>query len=167
MIKTRFTYSDEALIAFFTFHLKRKDKIRWIYYILASLFMIAGVIVAFVFKNQFFGFVILVASTIMFLVFPSQAKRAAKRTANSRYKREPQDIIFTEERIEQHLDKQILVYKWDLVQEVDETNKYIYFYVSNTGAIIVDKDCITESEYKELIDLVKSKQKKYYYIKQK
>ena len=57
MIKTKFTYSDEALIAFFTFHLKRKDKIRWIYYILASLFMIAGVVVAFVFNNKVFGFI--------------------------------------------------------------------------------------------------------------
>ena len=167
MIKTKFTYSDEALIAFFTFHLKRKDKIRWIYYILASLFMIAGVVVAFVFNNKVFGFIMLVSSTIMFMVFPSQAKRAAKRTANSRYKREPQDIIFTDERIEQHLEKQILVYKWDLVQEVDETNKYIYFYISKTGAIIVDKDCITKSEYHSLIELVKSKGKKYYYIKHK
>ena len=130
MIKTRFTYDEEALIEFFTFHLKRKDKIKWIYYIISAIFMLAGVIVAFVFKQEVFGFILLVASTIMFMVFPSQAKRAAKRTANSRYKKAPQDIIFSEERIEQHLEKKILVYNWDLVLDVNETKKYIYFYIS-------------------------------------
>ena len=37
------------------------------------------------------------------------------------------DIIFYDDRIEQHTDKQILVYKWDLVKDVHETKKYIYF----------------------------------------
>lgn len=165
MIKTTFTYDEEALIAFFTFHLKRKDKIRWIYYLIASIFFIFGIIVAFVLDKQIFGLLILVASTIMFMVFPSQAKRAAKRTANARFKREPQDIIFTNERIEQHLEKKVMVYKWDLVIEVNETKQYIYFYVSNQGALIVNKDCITEKEYNALIDLVKEKQKKYYIYK--
>ena len=165
MIKTTFTYDEESLIAFFTFHLKRKDKIRWIYYIIASLFFIFGIIVAFVINKQIFGLLILVASTIMFMVFPSQAKRAAKKTANARFKRDPQDIIFTSERIEQHLEKKILAYNWDLVKEVNETKKYIYFYISNQGALIVNKDCITESEYNQLIDLVKQKNKKYYIYK--
>ena len=165
MIKTTFTYDEEALVAFFTFHLKRKDKIRWIYYLIASIFFIFGIIVAFVINKQIFGLLILVASTIMFMVFPSQAKRAAKRTANARYKREPQDIIFTTERIEQHLEKKVMVYKWDLVKEVNETKKYIYFYISDQGALIVNKDCVTEQEYNELITLVKQKQKKYYMYK--
>ena len=165
MIKTRFTYDEEALIEFFTFHLKRKDKIKWIYYIISAIFMLAGVIVAFVFKQEVFGFILLVASTIMFMVFPSQAKRAAKRTANSRYKKAPQDIIFSEERIEQHLEKKILVYNWDLVLDVNETKKYIYFYISKQGALIVSKDCLSESEYKGLVDLIKSKNKKYYIYK--
>ncbi len=165
MIKTTFTYDEEALVAFFTFHLKRKDKIRWIYYLIASIFFIFGIIVAFVINKQIFGLLILVASTIMFMVFPSQAKRAAKRTANARYKREPQDIIFTTERIEQHLEKKVMVYKWDLVKEVNETKKYIYFYISDQGALIVNKDCVTEKEYNELITLVKQKQKKYYMYK--
>jgi hypothetical protein len=165
MIKTTFIYDEESLIAFFTFHLKRKDKIRWIYYLIASLFFIFGIIVAFVFNKQIFGLLILVASTIMFMVFPSQAKRAAKRTANARFKREPHDIIFTNERIEQHLEKKILAYNWDLVKEVYETKKYIYFYISNQGALIVNKDCITETEYLQLIELVKQKQKKYYIYK--
>ena len=108
MIKTTFSYDEEALIAFFTFHLKRKDKIRWIYYLIAFIFFVFGILVAFLLDKQIFGLLILVASTIMFMVFPSQAKRAAKRTANARFKREPQDIIFTNERIEQHLEKKIL-----------------------------------------------------------
>ena len=165
MIKTTFSYDEEALIAFFTFHLKRKDKIRWIYYLIAFIFFVFGIFVAFVLNKQIFGLLILVSSTIMFMVFPSQAKRAAKRTANARYKREPQNIIFTEQRIEQHLDKKILAYNWDLVQEVNETSKYIYFYVSKQGAIIVDKDCLTENEYTDLIKMIKSKTKKYYIYK--
>lgn len=165
MIKTTFTYDEEALIAFFTFHLKRKDRIRWIYYLIASIFFILGIIVAFVINKQIFGLLILVASTIMFMVFPSQAKRAAKRTANARYKRAPQDIIFTDERIEQHLEKKIMAYNWSLVTEVNETKKYIYFYVSKQGALIVDKDCITDKEYEELINIIKQKQKKYYIYK--
>ena len=165
MIKTTFTYDEEALIAFFTFHLKRKDKIRWVYYFISSIFFIFGIIVAFILKKEIFGLIVLVASTIMFMVFPSQAKRAAKRTANARYKREPQDIIFSEQRIEQHLERKILAYSWDLVEEVDETQKYIYFYISKQGALIVDKDCITDNEYKQLIELVKLKNKKYYIYK--
>ena len=165
MIKTTFTYDEESLIEFFTFHIKRKDKIRWIYYLIASLFFIFGIIVAFAMNKQIFGLIILVASTIMFMVFPSQAKRAAKRTANSRYKKAPQDIIFSEERIEQHLEKKILLYKWDLVKEVHETNKYIYFYISKTGAIIVCKDTITNDEYNQLIELVKKHNKSYFVYK--
>jgi len=165
MIKTTFAYDEDALIAFFTFHLKRKDKIRWIYYLIALIFFILGIVVAFALNKKIFGLLILVASTIMFMVFPSQAKRAAKRTANARYKREPQDIIFSEQRIEQHLEKKILAYNWDLVQEANETSKYIYFYISKQGAIIVDKDCLTESEYNQLIDLIKIKKIKYYLYK--
>ena len=123
MIKTTFSYDEEALIAFFTFHLKRKDKIRWIYYLIAFIFFVFGILVAFLLDKQIFGLLILISSTIMFMVFPSQAKRAAKKTANSRFKRDPQDIIFTEQRIEQHLDKKILAYNWNLVQEVNETSK--------------------------------------------
>ena len=165
MIKTTFSYDEEALIAFFTFHLKRKDKIRWIYYLISFIFFVFGILVAFLLDKQIFGLLILVSSTIMFMVFPSQAKRAAKKTANSRYKRDPQDIIFTEQRIEQHLDKKILAYNWNLIQEVDETSKYIYFYVSKQGAIIVDKDCLTQNEYNDLINLIKSKTKNYYIYK--
>ena len=36
----------------------------------------------------------------------------------------------------------------------------MYFYVSSQGALIVNKDCITEKEYEELINLIKQKQKK-------
>lgn len=167
MIKTTFTYTEEALISFFTFHLKRKDKIRWIYYIIAMIFFIVGIFVAFIVKQEFFGLLILVTSTIMFMIFPSQAKRAAKRTANSRYKRDPQQIVFTESRIEQHLEKKIMAYNWNLVLEVNETKKYIYFYVSKQSAIIVDKECLTELEYNQLIELIKNKNKKYYVYKEK
>ena len=162
MIKTTFVYDEQSLVDFFSFHLKRKDKIRWIYYAIALVFFILGIVVAFAFKKQFMGLIILVSSTIMFMVFPSQAKRAAKRTSNSRYKRAPQNIIFYEDKIEQHLEKQILVYNWSLVKDVHETKKYIYFYVSKNGALIVSKDTITNSEYTELINLVKSKQIKFY-----
>ncbi len=165
MIKTTFVYDEEAISAFFTFHLKRKDKIRWIYYSLAIIFFITGIIVAFGLKKEFFGLIMLIASTIMFMIFPSQAKRAAKRTANARYKRDPQNIIFTEQRIEQHLDKKILVYNWDLVLEVNETKEYIYFYISKQSAIIVTKDTLTQDEYNQLIDLVKQKNKNYYIYK--
>ena len=85
MIKTTFVYDEQALVDFFSFHLKRKDKIRWIYYAIALVFFILGIIVAFAFKKQFMGLIILISSTIMFMVFPSQAKRAAKRTSSSRY----------------------------------------------------------------------------------
>lgn len=165
MIKTTFVYDEDSLTSFFTFHLKRKDKIRWIYYSLSLLFLLIGVIIVLFFNNLFFGLIMLVSSTIMFMLFPSQAKRAAKRTSNSRYKRGPQDIIFSEERIEQHVDKKIYVYKWDLVLEVNETSGYIYFYVSKQSAIIVNKECITNDEYQELIKLIKEKQLKYYVYK--
>ena len=156
MIKTTFVYDEQALVDFFSFHLKRKDKIRWIYYAIALVFFILGIIVAFAFKKQFMGLIILISSTIMFMVFPSQAKRAAKRTSSSRYKRAPQNIIFYDDKIEQHLEKQILVYNWSLVSDVHETKKYIYFYVSKNGALIVSKDTITNSEYTELVNLIKS-----------
>lgn len=165
MIKTTFVYDEEALTSFFNFHLKRKDKIRWIYYSFSLLFMIIGIIIVFVFDNQLYGLIMLIASTIMFMMFPSQAKRAAKRTANSRYKRCPQDIIFTDERIEHHVEKKVYIYKWDLVLEVNETSKYIYFYVSKQKALIVNKDCITNTEYQDLINLVKTKQIKHYIYK--
>jgi hypothetical protein len=161
MIKTTFVYTEEALIEFFTFHLKRKDKIRWIYYAVACAFFIIALVATLVFKENILGLLIAVATTIMLLSFSRRAKRAAKKTANSRYKRNPQDIIFKDERIEQHLDDKILVYKWDLVKEVDETPLYMYFYISKTSAIIVSKDCITEDEYNQLVELVKSKNKNY------
>ena len=165
MIKTTFVYDEQTLIDFFTFHLKRKDKIRWIYYAIAILFYIFGVIVTLFFNKLLFGLIIFILATIMFMVFPSQAKRAAKRTANSRFKRDPQQIIFYEDKIEQHLEKKILLYKWDLVKEVHETNKYIYFYISKTGAIIVCKDTITNDEYNQLIELVKKHNKSYFVYK--
>lgn len=165
MIKTTLVYDEQTLIDFFTFHLKRKDKIRWIYYAIAILFYIFGVVVTLFFKKLLFGLIIFILATIMLMVFPSQAKRAAKRTANSRFKRDPQQIIFYEDKIEQHLEKKILLYKWDLVKEVHETNKYIYFYISKTGAIIVCKDTITNDEYNQLIELVKKHNKSYFVYK--
>jgi len=98
----------------------------------------------------------------MFLSFPSRAKRAAKKTSNSRFKRDPQNIIFYNDKIEQHTDRQILVYKWNLITDVHETKKYIYFYVSKQGALIVNKQTINEEEYKSLVELVKNNNKKYY-----
>ena len=53
MIKTTFTYDEQSLIDFFTFHLKRKDKIRWIYYGVTILFFILGVVVLLIFKKSF------------------------------------------------------------------------------------------------------------------
>ena len=90
------------------------------------------------------------------------AKRAAKKTSNSRYKRDPQNIIFYNDKIEQHTDRQTLVYNWSLVTDVHETKKYIYFYVSKQGALIVNKETITKEDYDKLIDLVKNNNKKYY-----
>jgi len=162
MIKTTFTYDEQSLIDFFTFHLKRKDKIRWIYYGITLLFFILGVIVLLVFKNNLLGLLIFISSAIMFLSFPSRAKRAAKKTSNSRFKRDPQNIIFYNDKIEQHTDRQILVYKWNLITDVHETKKYIYFYVSKQGALIVNKQTINEEEYKSLVELVKNNNKKYY-----
>lgn len=165
MIKTTFVYDEESLTAFFTFHLKRKDKIRWIYYSFSLLFMIIGAILVLVFNKQIYGLIMLIASTIMFMMFPSQAKRAAKRTTNSRYKRCPQDIIFTDIGIEHHIEKKTYIYKWDLIVEVNETSKYIYFYVSKQRALIVSKDSITNTEYQELMELIKTKQLKHYIYK--
>lgn len=161
MIKTTFAYTEEALISFFTFHLKRKDKIRWVYYGIACVFYVIGALATLVFQEHVLGLLILVATTIMLLSFSGRARRAAKKTAKSRYKRDPQDIIFTDEKIEQHIDNKIYVYKWNLVSEVNETDLYMYFYISKTSAIIVSKDCITETEYNQLVELVKSKNKKY------
>ena len=165
MIKTTLVYDEQTLTDFFTFHLKRKDKIRWLYYAIALLFFIFGIIVTVFLKKVFFGLVVFVLSTIMFMIFPSQAKRAAKKTANSRFKRDPQSIIFYEDKIEQHLEKKILLYKWDLVKEVHETSKYIYFYISKTGALIVCKDTITNDEHNQLIELVKKHNKAYFVYK--
>lgn len=161
-IKTVFEYNEKTMADFFSFHLQRKDKMRWIYYAISLVFLIIGIVVAFVFKKYFFGLLIMVASLSMFLLFPMQAKRAAKKTSQSRYKRIPQDIIFTEERIEQHLDNKILVYKWNLVKEVDETKEYIYFYISKVSAIIVIKDSLAEEDYQALIEFIKEKNIKYY-----
>ena len=165
MIKTKLVYDDQTLIDFFTFHLKRKDKIRWIYYSISIAFFLIGMILSIVFQEYFLSFIIAVCTTIMFMIFPSQAKRAAKKTADSRYKREPQDIIFYDNKIEQHLERQILVYNWSLVKDVHETKKYIYFYISDKGALIVNKSCITNSEYEQLVQLVKSKQIEFYIYK--
>lgn len=165
MIKTKLVYDDQTLIDFFTFHLKRKDKIRWIYYAISFSFFIIGLVLTLIFNEFLLSFIILVCTTIMFLVFPSQAKRAAKKTANSRYKRDPQDIIFYDDKIEQHLEKQILVYNWSLVKDVHETKKYIYIYISDKGALIVNKNCITNSEHEDLIMLFKSKKIDYYVYK--
>ncbi len=165
MIKTKFVYDEQTLIDFFTFHLKRKDRIRWIYYAIAIFFFIFGIIVTFFFNKIFFGLIIFVLATIMFMIFPSQAKRAAKKTANSRFKRDPQEIIFYEDKIEQHLEKKILLYRWNLVKEVHETSKYIYFYISKTGALIVCKDTITNEEYEKLIEFIKKHDKKYFIYK--
>lgn len=162
MIKTKFIYDEQSLTDFFSFHLKRKDKIRWVYYGIAILFFVAGVISVLIFQKYFLGLLIFISSTIMFMLYPSRAKLAAKKTTNSRYKRNPQEIIFYENKIEQHTDKQIFVYSWDLVIDVHETPKYIYFYISKQGAIIVNKETITENEYNMLIELIKKHNKKYY-----
>lgn len=161
-IKTVFSYNEQTMTDFFTFHLKRKDKMRWIYYGISLLFLILGVLIAFIFKKYFFGLLVIIASITMFLLFPVQAKRAAKKTANARFKRAPQDIIFTDERIEQHLENKIYVYKWNLVKEVDETKEYIYFYISKVSAIIVIKEYLEENDYQELINYVKEKNIKYF-----
>ena len=162
MIKTKLTYDEQTLIDFFAFHLKRKDKIRWIYYSITLIFFILGIIVFVVLKRNLLGLLIFISCVIMFLSFPSRAKRAAKKTSDSRYKRNPQDIIFYNDKIEQHTDKQIFVYKWDLVKDVHETKKYIYLYISKQAALIVNKQMINEEDYKSLIELIKNNNKNYY-----
>lgn len=161
-IKTTFSYNEKTMTDFFTFHLMRKDRMRFIYYGISLLFLIGGIIISFVFKKYFFGLIVIVAAISMFILFPFQAKRAAKKTMQSRYKRAPQDIIFTEERIEQHLDNKIYVYKWDLVKEVDETKEYIYFYIAKSSAIIAIKQNMEENDYNSLMELIKDKNIKYY-----
>ena len=126
--------------------------------------MIFGIL-SFIFKQYKFGLLIIASSIIMFLLFPYQAKRAAKKTASSRYKRIPQDIVLSSERIEQHVESKVYVYKWNLVKEVDETNKYIYFYISKVSAIIIIKDTLTEEEYNSIIELIEEKKIKYYKYK--
>ena len=164
-IKTTFVYDEKNMSEFFYFHLKRKDKMRWIYYGISLIFLIIGIILSFIFKQYKFGLLIIASSIIMFLLFPYQAKRAAKKTASSRYKRIPQDIVLSSERIEQHVENKVYVYKWNLVKEVDETNKYIYFYISKVSAIIIIKDTLTEEEYNSIIELIEEKKIKYYKYK--
>lgn len=165
MVKTKFTYDEKSMYEFFCFHLKRKDNIRLIYYIVSFLFFISSVIIILFLKKYVFGLIILLASFIMFISFSKSASRAAKKAAKSRYKRAPQDIIFSGERIEQHLDKKILIYNWDLVIEVAETKQFMYFYISRNSALIVDKNCLTNNEYEELKQLIKDKTVKYYVYK--
>ena len=69
-IKTVFSYNEQTMTDFFTFHLKRKDRMRWIYYGISLLFLILGVLIAFVFKKYFFGLLVIIASLTMFLLFP-------------------------------------------------------------------------------------------------
>ncbi len=165
IVKTKFCYTKENLEAYFRFHLKRKDKIKWIYYGASLFFIITGLVLAFFYEKYLYGLIMLGAAIIMFLLFPYQVYKTAKKTASSRYKRDPQDIIFSENEISHLIGKQKQIYKWNQVIEVDETPLYIYFYISKESAVIVDKETVSEDEYNNLKAMIQAKKLKHYYYK--
>ncbi len=162
MIKTQFAYTEDAMRAFFRFHLNKKSNVRWIYYGFSCLLIIIASIVTFVFHEYIMGLIMMIVSIVMFILYPTRADLLAKKTAQSRYKRPPQEIIFYEDRIEQNVEGDIKVYPYSQVVEVNETKCYFYFYVSKQGAVIVEKRQLKEEEYQSFIQLIQDHKMKHY-----
>ncbi len=162
MIKTQFSYQEDNMKSFFRFHLSKKSNVRWLYYALAGLFLIIAIIVAFVIHKLLMGFIMIIASLIMVLIYPLRVNSLAKKTAQAKYKRPDEEIVFDEDKIIHYSDKGNINYSYNQILEVDETKKYIYFYISKNGALIVEKDKLKEDEYNLLISLIEKKQLKHF-----
>ena len=155
MIKTEFSYSKDEIHDFYSFHLTTKTYARLLYYILASIFMITGVIFTFIIHDYLFGLILMITSVIVILLYPAQLKRTLKKLVLQKYKRDKQDIIFYSDKIETIIENNIYEYKWNDILEVNETSRYIYLYVSKTGALIIKKSILNQDQLNELVELIK------------
>lgn len=155
MIKTEFSYSKDEIYDFYYFHLTTKTYARILYYVIAFLFLISGVIFTFIIRDYLFGLILLVLSVLVILLFPSQQKKALRKLVTQKYKRDKQGIIFYEDRIETIIENVVYTYSWDDILEVNETSKYIYLYVGKSKALIIKKSILGVEDLNELIVLIK------------
>ena len=159
MIKTTFHYSEQEIGDFFRFHLMTKENTKWIYYGTSILLAIFGAIASFGFQRWLIGILLIVAAIIFVLIFPLQVNRTIKKQVASRYKRPPQHIIFSKDHIKQTIDQETRTYQWQQIVEINETKKYMYFYLSPKQALIVNKETLKTDELKQLIDMIKVQNK--------
>ena len=154
MIKTEFHYTAEEIKDFFRFQLLTKEKTKWIYYLSLVFFVLIGALLVFIFKQKVLGFLIIILSVILMLIFPLQVNRTLNKQVHSRYKRAKQLITFGKD-ITQKIDDKLITYQWNKILEVNETHKYLYLYISKNAAIIINKTMITDNDYQALITLIK------------
>lgn len=167
MIKTEFSYSEQETKDFFRFHLTTKDSVRLIYYASSFLFVVAAGLFFFVFQKPSFGFLMIVLSIVLILLFPVQLNRTLNKQVQSRYKRNKQLIVFGEDKITQNIDGKDILYSWNQILEVNETRKYLYLYIGKASAIIVNKETLKEETFKDLIALIKKQNKMIVFYKNK
>lgn len=156
MIKTEFHYTEEEIKDFFRFQLLIKEKTKWIYFLSLVFFVLIGALLTFKFKEPFLGLLTIIIAIIFLLIFPLQVNKTLNKQAKSRYKRAKQTLIFGYD-ITQYVEEETITYQWKNIIEVNETNKYLYFYLSKKAALIVNKEMLESEDYNSLIKMVKDK----------
>jgi len=165
MIVVNFNYGDEEIKDFFKFHLLKKDKSKYMYYFSSALCTLAAFLYFILEKKLFFGVILLLISFVLILIFPWQVKRTVNKKLTSVYKRIGLRLCFEEDKITRMDKDKKIVYNWENIVEVDETKKYLYFYISKNQALIVNKETSKLEDIEAIKKMVKNHSKKIYEYK--
>lgn len=163
-IVKKLTHNEDKTKDFFKFHLTKVHPSRYYYYGVFLILIIVSLF--FIFRNDFGSFFFFLFVAFMVLIIKKvvtniMAKNISKKVI---YKSINYELELSENEItyKDAINKE--VYPWLKIKFICEVNRYYYFYVTNSSALILNKYTLTENERKELSDFLsnlKIKYKKY------
>lgn len=151
------SHHKERAKAFFAFHLSCRNKIKYVYYGMALILLVAGILL-YMKRSQSGGIILVSGSVFTLILRPILIDKMAKRSAEQVSSLIPEShIIFTETDITYLQDTLTIHYEWDKLIHVAETLNYYFFYVKENGALMIVKDVLSFQESKDLKALIQNK----------
>ncbi|MFA6627108.1 MAG: YcxB family protein [Bacilli bacterium] len=160
MIQVAVHYTEQELRTFFQFQLLVKNKIRYLYFGFATLFIGGASYFLIATPKVIVGLVLILFAIMLLVMFPIQIKLLVRKQSFKEYEGPKQVLTLSDQGIIHEINGKSHEYLWDSILEINETKRCFYLYISKYGALIVNKSSFIEGGVEELTLLFKRHHKK-------
>lgn len=155
------THSEKRTRDFFKFHLFKVSPMRYVYFSIATIFLVISIVLYFLMKFQGSLFFLFLSLMVLFIRIASTNILVNKVVKNVVFPSLNYKLVFNDNEIIYSYEMFKKVYKWSDLLFIYEINNYIFFYVGKNSSLILSKYILNEEERKSLQDIILRSNVKY------